>query len=220
VAADYDGHVEPGGPAIARTVTLAGGATVEVRKLSVGPMDNNVYLLRDTGSGRTLVIDAADEPERILAELGDAEVVAIVTTHGHRDHWQALAPVADATGAATYLHPGDADMVPRRADHDVEDGMRVRFGAAEVTLLHTPGHTPGSTCVLLGGRHLFTGDTLFPGGPGNTFGDREAFATIMRSLRERLFVLPDDTWVYPGHGDDTTLAAERPHLDEWQARGW
>lgn len=220
MAEAYDGHVEPGGPAIARTVALGGGAAVEVRKLSVGPMDNNVYLLSDRGSGRVLVIDAAADAERILAELGGAEVAAIITTHGHRDHWQALAAVADATGAPTYLHPGDADLVPRRADHDVVDGMRVAFGAAEVTLLHTPGHTPGSTCVLLGDRHLFTGDTLFPGGPGNTFGDAEAFATIMRSLRERLFVLPDDTWVYPGHGDDTTLAAERPHLDEWQARGW
>ena len=230
---DYDGHVDPGGPAIARRVVLGGGARVEVRKLSVDPMDNNVYLLTDEASGRALLVDAANDAERILAEVGDPggsqggsrppspiDVAAIVTTHGHRDHWQALAAVADATGAPVYLHPGDADMVPRTADHDVVDGMRVAFGSAEVTLVHTPGHTPGSTCVLLGDRHLFTGDTLFPGGPGNTFGDAGAFTAIMRSLRERVFALPDDTWVYPGHGDDTTLGAERGALDEWEARGW
>jgi glyoxylase-like metal-dependent hydrolase (beta-lactamase superfamily II) len=216
---DYSGHVEPGGPAIRRLVD-AGDATVEVRKLSVGPMDNNVYLLTDVGSGQALLVDAANEAQRILEEVADREVTAIVTTHGHGDHWQALAAVAEATGARTYLHPGDAGMVEQPTDQAARDGLRLRFGAAEVELLHTPGHTPGSVCLLLAGMHVFTGDTLFPGGPGNTFGDPEAFATIMRSLRERLFVLPDETWVYPGHGDDTTIGAERPHLDEWQARGW
>jgi glyoxylase-like metal-dependent hydrolase (beta-lactamase superfamily II) len=101
-------------------------------------------------------------------------------------------------------------MAPRQPDRPAEDGATVAFGGASCELLHTPGHTPGSVCVLLGDRHLFTGDTLFPGGPGNTFGDAEAFATIIRSLQERLFTLDDDTWVYPGHGDDTTLGAERP----------
>jgi glyoxylase-like metal-dependent hydrolase (beta-lactamase superfamily II) len=216
---DYSGHVEPGGPAIRRLVD-AGDATVEVRKLSVGPMDNNVYVLTDVGSGQALLVDAANEAQRILEEVADREVTAIVTTHGHGDHWQALAAVAEATGARTYLHPGDAGMVEQPTDQAARDGLRLRFGAAEVELLHTPGHTPGSVCLLLAGMHVFTGDTLFPGGPGNTFGDPEAFATIMRSLRERLFVLPDETWVYPGHGDDTTIGTERPHLDEWQARGW
>lgn len=218
--ADYPGHVNPGGTAIRRIVALRGGAEVEVRKFSVGPMDNNVYLLTDRQSGRALLIDAANDADRILAEIEDTDVAAILTTHGHRDHWQALNQVANATGAPTYLHPADAGMVPRVADYAAEDGQRVAFGSAEVTLIHTPGHTPGSTCVLLGDRHLFSGDTLFPGGPGNTSGNANAFHRIMQSLRERLFVLQDDTWVYPGHGDDTTIGHERPHIDEWEKRGW
>ncbi len=215
---EYTGHVEAGGPAIGRTVD-ADGMTVEIRKLSVGPMDNNAYVLRDVGD-RALLIDAANDAGRLLAELDGLSVEAIVTTHGHRDHWQALAEVAKATGARLHLHPADADMVPVQADVAAEDGMLVPFGVAEVQLLHTPGHTPGSICVKLGERHLFTGDTLFPGGPGNTFGNAGAFRQIMHSLRERIFTLDDPTWVYPGHGDDTTIGRERPLLDEWDARGW
>jgi glyoxylase-like metal-dependent hydrolase (beta-lactamase superfamily II) len=216
---DYSGHVEPGGAASSRTVEVD-GVEVEIRKLSVGEMDNNVYLLRDVAADRALLIDAADDAERILAEVGGTTVEAIVTTHGHWDHHRALVAVAEATGAAVIHHHADEDMAPRPADQPAEDGMEVRFGSARVRLLHTPGHTPGSTCVLLGAHHLFTGDTLFPGGPGGTFGDDEAFRTIMRSLRERLFTLDDATWVYPGHGDDTTIGAERGDLDAWEARGW
>ncbi len=215
----YEGHVEPGGPAISRTIDID-GTTVEVRKFSVGPMDNNAYIVRDISSEDALLIDAANDAERILAEVEGLHLVAILTTHGHGDHWQALAPVADATGARTWLHGADADMVPREADHLLANGETITIGQTAVRLIHTPGHTPGSTCALLGDTHVFTGDTLFPGGPGNTFGNAAAFETIMRSLREKLFVLPDETWVYPGHGDDTTLGAERPHLAEWQARGW
>ena len=224
----YSGHVEPGGPAISRRVSLAGGAVVEIRKLSVGSMDNNVYVLLDEQSGRVLVIDAADEAERILAELDGHEVAGIVTTHGHRDHWQALAQVAQATGAPTWLHEADTERVPMVTTHAAEDGERIAFGAAEVTIMHTPGHTEGSVCLLLegvtatdgAGRYqLFSGDTLFPGGPGRTTSP-EAFRQIMASLEQRIFGLPDDTWVYPGHGDDTTLGAERPHLDQWRSRGW
>jgi glyoxylase-like metal-dependent hydrolase (beta-lactamase superfamily II) len=216
---DYTGHVEPGGAAIHRTVEVDGRA-IEIRKLSVGEMDNNVYLLRDVATDRALLIDAADDAERILAEVGDTTVEAILTTHGHWDHHRALIEVADATGATVVHHLADGDMAPRQPDRPAEDGATVAFGGAGVRLLHTPGHTPGSVCALLGDRHLFTGDTLFPGGPGNTFGDAEAFATIIRSLQERLFVLDDETWVYPGHGDDTTLGAERPSLPEWRDRGW
>ncbi|MDQ3537379.1 MAG: MBL fold metallo-hydrolase [Actinomycetota bacterium] len=217
-AHEYSGHVERAGPVARRTVATADG-TVEIRKLSVGAMDNNAYVLVDTGSGAALLIDAADEAERLLAEVDGMDLTAIVTTHGHRDHWQALNRLADLTGAPVWLHPDDASMVPRAADRAAAHDEVLRFGAGSVRLLHTPGHTSGSTCLLLGDGHLFTGDTLFPGGPGRTT-SVEDFAAIMRSLRERVFTLGDDTWVYPGHGDDTTLGAERGSLDEWQARGW
>jgi glyoxylase-like metal-dependent hydrolase (beta-lactamase superfamily II) len=216
---DYSGHVEPGGPTISRTVDV-GGTAVEIRKLSVGDMDNNVYLLRDVAADRALLIDAADDAERILAEIGDTTVDAIFTTHGHWDHHRALEEVARATGATVVHHPADNDMAPRTPDVAAGDGGTLSFGEVSVELIHTPGHTPGSTCLLLAEHHLFTGDTLFPGGPGNTFGDATAFRTIMRSLRERVFTLDDETWVYPGHGDDTTLGAERPSLDDWESRGW
>lgn len=215
----YTGQVTPGGPTATRLVD-AGDAQVEIRKLSVGPMDNNAYVLRDADSVQALLIDAAAEPRRLLAELEDLDIVGIVTTHGHRDHWQALDAVADATGAPVFLHPADRDMVARPADREALDGQRIRFGGAEVALLHTPGHTPGSVCLLLGEEHLFTGDTLFPGGPGRTTSP-EAFQQVMESIEGRLFgPLADETWVYPGHGDDTTLGAERPSLPEWRARGW
>ncbi|PSO56101.1 MAG: Zn-dependent hydrolase, partial [Actinobacteria bacterium QS_5_72_10] len=179
-------------------------------------VDNNVYLLTDLGRGEALLIDAADDAPRLLDELGDRRLTAIFTTHGHWDHVRALDDVARATGAPVVLHPGDAQRAGRQPDQPAEDGMRLAFGDAAVELRHTPGHTRGSTCAVLGGTHLFSGDTLFPGGPGATFGDTDAFATIMDSLRTKLFTLADHTWVYPGHGDDTTLGVERPHLDEWQ----
>ena len=215
----YNGHVDPGGPALSRIVDVD-GTSVEVRKFSVGPMDNNVYVLRDTGTDEALLVDAANDADRILAEIEGLSLVGIVTTHGHGDHWQALAPVAAATNAPVWLHPADADMVPRAAEHAVADGDEVSVGATSVRLIHAPGHTPGSTSLLLGGAHLFTGDTLFPGGPGRTTNPTE-FAQIMDSVERRFFdALPDETWVYPGHGDDTTIGAERPSLDQWRRRGW
>jgi len=220
---NYSGHVEPGGAAIARTVRTATGRQVEVRKLSVGPMDNNAYVLTDVGTGRALLIDAANDADRLLDELRRVTVEAIVTTHGHADHWQALTAVAEATAAPVWVHPADQPMITHPPDRPADDGATVTFGDAAVELIHNPGHTPGSVSILLRGAesdHLFTGDTLFPGGPGNTFGNADAFAEIMRSLATKLFVLPDATWVYPGHGDDTTLGRERPQLEEWRARGW
>lgn len=215
-----NGHVESGGPAAQRTVTLDDGTEVVVRKQSVGPMDNNAYLL--SSAGEALLIDAANDADALLATIADAgvTVTTILTTHGHGDHWQALEAVAAATGAEVVHHAADADMIPVEASRHVEDGDVISFGEASVRLIHNPGHTPGSTSVLLGERHLFTGDTLFPGGPGNTFGSSEAFGQIMDSLEDKLFVLDDAVWVHPGHGDDTTLGAERPHLQEWRDRGW
>jgi glyoxylase-like metal-dependent hydrolase (beta-lactamase superfamily II) len=214
-----NGHVEPGGATIARTVTLADGGEVEVRKLSVGPMDNNCYVL--VSDGHALLIDAANDADRILSEVEDVVVCTILTTHGHHDHWQALDDVASATGADVVHHRADAEMIPHEADQLVDGGEVLSFGSASVRLIHNPGHTPGSTSVLLGETTLFTGDTLFPGGPGNTFGDADAFAQIMTSLEDELFgQLGDDVVVHPGHGDDTTLGAERPSLAEWRERGW
>jgi glyoxylase-like metal-dependent hydrolase (beta-lactamase superfamily II) len=224
---DDHGHVEPHGPPVHRSVHH-GATTVAVTKLSVGPMDNNCYVLADAATGTGIVIDAADEPDRILDAIGDVDITTILTTHGHRDHWQALATVARATGARVLHHLADAPMIPMSADGTISDGDKVSVGAAAVEIIHTPGHTDGSVCVVLTGAaedrpdittHLFTGDTLFPGGPGRTSG-AATFAQIMTSLRERLFVHDDDTWVHPGHGDDTTLGAERGDLDHWQARGW
>lgn len=216
-----NGHVEPGKAAAVRTVTLPSGVDVDIHKFSVGPMDNNAYLL--VQGGEALLIDAANDSDRIVQEVEEAgvQVVTIMTTHGHHDHWQALEAVTKATGAEVVFHSADADMIPADADRHVGDGEALRFGDASVRLIHNPGHTPGSTSILLGETHLFSGDTLFPGGPGNTFGNDKAFATIMDSLEQRIFgALGDDVWVYPGHGDDTTLGAERPHLDEWRERGW
>jgi glyoxylase-like metal-dependent hydrolase (beta-lactamase superfamily II) len=225
---EYSGHVDPGGPALQRTVDRDGGVTVAVTKLSVGPIDNNCYVLADTATGEGLIIDAADDPQRILDAAGDLRVTAIVTTHRHPDHWQALAEVAGVTGAAVVHHRAERAHIPVPPDRTITHGETLRFGAASVTVRHTPGHTDGSVCLVLNGvardrpavaTHLFTGDTLFPGGPGKTQ-DANRFRQIMRSLREQLFVLPDDTWVYPGHGDDTTLGDERDQLEHWQARGW
>lgn len=223
----YTGHVDPRGrPAVRRIAHHA--TTVTVTKLSVGPMDNNCYVVADRSRRTGIVIDAADDAERILDAVGDLDITATLTTHHHRDHWQALAPVARATGARVLHHREDASRIPVPPDSALRDGDQLAVGAAAVEIRHTPGHTAGSVCVVLWGAasddptitaHVFSGDTLFPGGPGKT-ADADAFATVMASLESRVFPLPDETWVYPGHGDDTTLGAERPHLDEWRRRGW
>lgn len=224
---NYGGHVEPRG-APQRRVIHHSATTIVVTKLSVGPMDNNCYILADADTDAGIIIDAADDADRVLDVVGDTEITTILTTHGHRDHWQALAAVARATDARVLHHREEQSRIPVPPHGTVTHGDRVSVGAAAVEILHTPGHTDGSVSVLLTGAaddrphvagHLFTGDTLFPGGPGATVGAQQ-FEQIMRSLRSHLFSLDDDTWVYPGHGDDTTIGAERPRLDEWQARGW
>jgi glyoxylase-like metal-dependent hydrolase (beta-lactamase superfamily II) len=152
----------------------------------------------------------------------------IITTHRHFDHWQALAEVQGTTGADVAAHPDDAVELPVQVTTLVEHGGTVAVGTATLSVIHLRGHTPGSIALsydaggrLAGEPHLFTGDSLFPGGPGNTQGDAKRFAQLMDDLEERVFApLPDPTWVYPGHGSDTTLGAERPHLSEWRARGW
>jgi glyoxylase-like metal-dependent hydrolase (beta-lactamase superfamily II) len=219
VTVPYTGDVTPGGPPAVRELT---GLTVT--KVSVGPMDNNAYLLRCRSDGTQLLIDAANDASRLLALAGDAGLATVVTTHRHADHWQALAEVVRATGAASLAHTDDAEAVPV-VTGTLTDGDRVPVGDCELEVIHVVGHTPGSIVLLHrdpgGTAHLFTGDSLFPGGVGNTRGNRADFASLIDDVEHKLFDrLPDDTWFYPGHGRDSTLGAERPHLPEWRARGW
>jgi len=190
-----------------------------VTTFSVGPYDNNVYLLTDVKAREALLIDAANEAPRILKELEGLHVSTILTTHGHADHVQALTAVRGSTGARFACHPDDEKMMPIPPDHRVGDGEVFRFGDRELRAVHTPGHTPGSTCFTIDDL-LFSGDTLFPGGPGNTSGPGASFPTIIESIRRSLFTLPDETRILPGHGKSTTIGVEREHLDEWIARGW
>jgi glyoxylase-like metal-dependent hydrolase (beta-lactamase superfamily II) len=218
----YTGDVRVGGAPDTREID-----GLVVTKIAVGPMDNNAYLLRCTSTGEALLIDAANEPGRLIELIGDVPVGTIVTTHRHADHWQALWEVQEHTGAEVVAHPADADELPVTVTHRAEHGEVLRFGDAEVSVIHLRGHTPGSIAILYdasgglaGAPHVFTGDSLFPGGVGKTV-TPEAFASLLTDVTERLFVpLPDATWVYPGHGKDTTLGAERPHLGEWRERGW
>jgi len=190
-----------------------------VASFSVGPYDNNVYILSDPKSKEALLIDAANEAPRILKELEGLRVSHILTTHGHGDHVRAARRVREQTQARFACHVEDAGMMPLPPDQQIADGDVFRFGEYELRAVHTPGHTPGSVCFVIG-EHLFSGDTLFPGGPGNTANPYASFPTIIESIRTKLFTLPDEIQVLPGHGKPTTIGNERPHLDEWIARGW
>jgi glyoxylase-like metal-dependent hydrolase (beta-lactamase superfamily II) len=198
-----------------------------VTKIAVGPMDNNAYLLRCIGTGQAILIDAANEAGRLTELIGDTPVSTIVTTHRHADHWQALPEVAKRTDAEVAAHPADAEYLPVPVTRQLEQGDVLRFGDCAVSVIHLRGHTPGSIAIcydaggsLAGQPHVFTGDSLFPGGVGKTT-TPEDFTSLLTDVTERLFDrLPDATWVYPGHGNDTTLGAERPHLGEWRERGW
>jgi glyoxylase-like metal-dependent hydrolase (beta-lactamase superfamily II) len=214
----YTGHVDPGGPSATRVLEQ-----LTITKLSVGPGDNNAYLLRCAKTGEQVLIDAADEADRLLELVGAGGLATVVTTHRHGDHWQALPAVLAATGARSLAGEYDAAELPAPGD-GLADGATVPVGECALDVIHLVGHTPGAIALLYrdptGHPHLFTGDSLFPGGPGKTWSRRD-FLSLMHDLRTKVFDrLPDDTWVYPGHGDDTTLGAERGHLDEWQARGW
>ncbi|RBQ19042.1 MBL fold metallo-hydrolase [Spongiactinospora rosea] len=212
----YTGDVSQGGPADVRELN-----DITIGKLEVGGFGNNAYLLRCKETGDGLLIDAAAEPDRLLEWIGDAPISKIVTTHRHRDHWLALADVHRATGATVVAHPLDAPHLPTPAGLEVEHGDRVTLGVLTLEVIHLRGHTPGSIALLYQDGHLFTGDSLFPGGVGNTERDPARFAQLFGDVKERIFDrLPDSAWVYPGHGKDTTLGAERASLPEWEARGW
>ena len=219
----YTGEVSVGGPPDVRELP---GLTVT--KVAVGPYDNNAYLLECAATGKLLLIDAANEARRLLELVGGRRLATIVTTHRHQDHWQALREVQQATRAPVAAHPADAQVLPVKVAELVDGGDTVRVGDATLGVIHLRGHTPGSIALcydaageLAQAPHLFTGDSLFPGGPGNTWGDTRLFTQLMDDLEERVFgPLPDGTWIYPGHGKDTTLGTERPHLREWRDRGW
>jgi glyoxylase-like metal-dependent hydrolase (beta-lactamase superfamily II) len=221
MADDYTGRVQVGGGMDVRRLP---GLTIA--KLAVGPMSNNAYLLRCTQTDEGLLIDAANEADRLreLIVFEGPPVSAILTTHRHADHWQALPEIVDAAGAATYAGTDDADELPVAVDERLEHGDEITVGDVSLEVIHLRGHTPGSVAVLYrdpdGVPHLFTGDSLFPGGVGKTT-TPEDFGSLIDDVESRVFaVLPDETWFYPGHGDDSTLGAERPHLAEWRARGW
>jgi glyoxylase-like metal-dependent hydrolase (beta-lactamase superfamily II) len=189
-----------------------------VKRAIVGTLDNNVYLVEDTASGEALLIDAADDPYAIVEFVAQTPVIGVFTTHGHWDHHQAVPLVLYAFGAPFLLHPRDETIAGKDADVPIEPGP-FPIGQSHANVLHTPGHTPGSVCLSLPGV-VFTGDTLFPGGPGATRFDHSSFATIIESIERELFTLADETVVFPGHGASTTIGTERPHLASWIERGW
>ncbi|MDQ0848662.1 glyoxylase-like metal-dependent hydrolase (beta-lactamase superfamily II) [Arthrobacter sp. B3I9] len=206
---------------------------ITIRRISVSEMDNNVYLLTGKASGAQLLIDAADDLAAIQRLLGDAaadtsgtsKLELVATTHQHWDHVRALPGLVEATGVKTAAGTDDAPELPVPADVLVNDGDAVHFDGFDLTAVHLRGHTPGSIALVYrdpdGPAHIFSGDSLFPGGVGNTQKDPERFAQLLADVSERLFeIYPDDTVVHPGHGKPTTLGAERPHLEEWRARGW
>lgn len=191
----------------------------EVHAVVVGPMDNNVFVVRCTETGDAVLIDAANEHERLLELCTRLGVRRVVETHGHWDHVQAVPAVRDA-GYSVGITEADSEMLDAY-DEVLTDDDAIAVGRLRLRTIATPGHTPGSMCFALEGTPLlFSGDTLFPGGPGATGFPGGDFTTIIESIDRRLFTRPADTIVLPGHGDWTTIAAERPHLQEWIERGW
>jgi glyoxylase-like metal-dependent hydrolase (beta-lactamase superfamily II) len=193
--------------------------TVRIEKLVVGPFENNVFVVRCKGTGEAAIVDAANEHELLLEVSRATGVRRVLTTHGHFDHIQAVGAMRDA-GIDVGIGTDDASMLPAY-DFTIPDDDVLTVGDLRLRTIHNPGHTPGSTSFLLEGHPiLFTGDTLFPGGPGNTSLPGGDFERIIESIDRRLFTLPADLLVLPGHGLDTTIGAERPHLQEWVDRGW
>jgi glyoxylase-like metal-dependent hydrolase (beta-lactamase superfamily II) len=217
----YTGAVSVGGPSDVRELPEA-----IIRKASVSAMDNNCYLISCRETGEQLLIDAAADAPRLgaLIEEGGPGLATVVTTHQHWDHHRALAGIVALTGAGTAAGRDDAEALPVPVDVRLDQGDRVTVGRLSLEVVHLRGHTPGSVALVLsssdGSVHAFTGDSLFPGGPGRT-STPEAFTSLMDDLETRIFeLLPDTTWIYPGHGQDSTIGTERPHLQEWRERGW
>jgi len=221
----YSGEVSPGGTPDVREL-----GSLTITKVAVDEkMSNNCYLLTCKHTGEQVLIDAAAESDTLLPLIGGAGLTHVVTTHQHWDHHRALADVVGATSAATVAGIPDAAAITEQTGIpvtlEVKDGDTVPVGDCTLEVISIAGHTPGSIALLYrdpeGSPHLWTGDSLFPGGVGNTFGDAAAFAQLLDEVETKIFDrLPDDTWFYPGHGNDSTLGVERPQLAEWRARGW
>jgi glyoxylase-like metal-dependent hydrolase (beta-lactamase superfamily II) len=224
----YTGSVSPGGDPDVRTL-----GCLTLTKVAVDEqMSNNCYLLHCSETDEVVLVDAAAEPSRLLELIGDRSLTSIVTTHQHWDHHRALAAVKAAhPGATVVAGIPDADAIEEQTGVTVErrvgEGDKVAVGTCDLLVIPVAGHTPGSICLLLDDAevaptpHLFTGDCLFPGGVGATFGDAGAFTQLIGDVETRIFDrLPDETWFYPGHGDDGVLGDQRPHLAEWRERGW
>ena len=192
---------------------------VEVHKVVVGPYENNVFVVRCRQTGDSVMLDAANEHDLLLDLCERLGVRTVLETHGHWDHIQAIPQIRDA-GYEVGVTAADAAMLPSY-DYILEDDTRIQVGKLSLHTIITPGHTPGSICFKLVDKPLlFSGDTLFPGGPGNTKPDDADFDTIIESIDRKLFTLDKETLVLPGHGDDTTIGAERPSLQAWIDRGW
>lgn len=193
--------------------------SVRVEKLNLGALDNCVYVIKCLATGSGLIIDAAAEPDKILEACTDVAVTAIVETHGHSDHLGALHPVKNALDVPWSMHPADIPIAGMVPDAELADGQEITVGDLLLHVVATPGHTPGSVTFVME-PVAFTGDTLFPGGPGATRWEYSSFGQIMDSIESGIMPLPDSTLVLPGHGGSTTIGEERPHLDVWRARGW
>lgn len=225
MATTYTGNVTPGGTPDTRELSH-----LIITKVAVDDQtSNNCYVLRCRATDQQVLIDAASDAPTLLGILGAGGATKIVTTHQHWDHHRALAEVAAATGAVIVAGQPDAAAITEQTgvpvDDTVEHGDAIEFGNIRLEVIRITGHTPGSIALLYddpdGTPHLWTGDSLFPGGVGNTFGDTDAFVTLINDVSTRIFDrLPDETWFYPGHGNDSTLGVERPHLAEWRERGW
>jgi len=221
----YTGRVQPGGPPDVLELDSLTMTKVAVDK----DMSNNCYLLKCNTTGEQVLIDAAAEASQLLGLIGSGGLARVITTHQHWDHHRALADVIAATGELVVAGEPDAAAITEQTgvgiDDLVTDGDLIEFGEITLEVIALAGHTPGSIALLYddprGTPHLWTGDSLFPGGVGNTFGDKAAFEQLLEQVSSRIFDrLPDETRFYPGHGDDSILGNERAQIPDWRERGW